>query len=70
MGICVLCGSSIDAQLMPNGSVWVHGHNACPVKEGRCCSSCNSEVVLPARLANLLMWARGDRDSWPEEENG
>ena len=27
-----------------------HGHNALPVKEGRCCTDCNWTGVLPARL--------------------
>jgi hypothetical protein len=29
---------------------WTHGHNALPVKDGRCCTQCNESKVLPARL--------------------
>ena len=30
-------------------------HNAYPVKEGRCCSSCNSTVVIPTRITRYFM---------------
>tara|TARA_R100001163_G_scaffold53959_1_gene41260 strand:+ start:2145 stop:2318 length:174 start_codon:yes stop_codon:yes gene_type:complete len=34
--ICVLCkGPIADA----------HGHNAEPIKKGRCCDDCNSKVI-------------------------
>jgi len=26
------------------------GHNALPVRDGRCCEECNSSVVIPARI--------------------
>lgn len=26
------------------------GHNALPVMDGRCCSKCNTEIVLPIRI--------------------
>ena len=35
------------------------GHNAQPVKAGRCCDECNSRVVLEKRLENV--WAGKDR---------
>ena len=47
---CVICGEGIDVQL--HG--WADGHNAEPVKDGRCCSSCNSTVVIPARLKQRM----------------
>jgi hypothetical protein len=40
MDICVICNQDIEG----------YGHNAQPVKDGRCCDVCNSTVVIPARL--------------------
>jgi hypothetical protein len=45
---CSLCGKDIK----PQGE-WYQGHNAEPIKEGRCCDDCNLDIVLPARLSNL-----------------
>ena len=43
---CSICGFPIDIQ--PGG--WTLGHNAQPVNNGRCCTQCNSDVVIPARM--------------------
>lgn len=52
---CVLCRKEIDVQLSPFGEVvWTGGHNAEPIKSGRCCSTCNATRVIPARLENHL----------------
>ncbi len=52
---CVLCKEQIDAQRTPFGEVvWEGGHNAEPIKRGRCCSVCNETRVIPARLEQLL----------------
>lgn len=49
---CCICKNEIPAQ--PNG--WDQGNNAEPVvKRGRCCDTCNTMVVIPARLNNLKM---------------
>lgn len=40
MSKCVIC----------KGEITGHGHNAEPVKNGRCCDLCNSIEVIPARL--------------------
>jgi hypothetical protein len=48
---CCICENDIDIQRAPTGEViWDQGHNAQPVRDGRCCSTCNSTVVLAARL--------------------
>jgi hypothetical protein len=47
---CSICGGPIDVH-QPHG--WVYGHNAQPVNDGRCCSECNSMVVIPARLQRI-----------------
>ena len=43
---CSICKDEIEVEV--NG--WYHGHNAKPVTEGRCCSVCNMEVVMPTRF--------------------
>ena len=30
-----------------------YGNNAWPVRDGRCCDTCNWEYVIPARLLQL-----------------
>lgn len=37
---CVICGKTKEE----------YGNNAIPVAYGRCCDSCNRNLVLPARL--------------------
>lgn len=44
---CVICKKPIDIQ--PSG--WAGGHNAEPVKSGRCCTQCQQDIVLPLRIA-------------------
>jgi len=39
---CCLCGNKIDKILS-----WTQGHNAVPLKDGRCCSACNYTKVIP-----------------------
>jgi hypothetical protein len=38
--VCDICSQSYKG----------YGHNAAPVKEGRCCDTCHWHVVLPARF--------------------
>ena len=42
---CVICNNKIDTN-----KYWDKGHNAEPIKNGRCCSACNTTVVIPTRL--------------------
>ena len=48
---CVICKNEIEMQ--PNG--WSEGHNAEPIKDGRCCDECNYTVVLPSRMDMLFI---------------
>jgi hypothetical protein len=41
--LCVICNEIIKTEI--NG--WDRGHNAEPVKSGRCCSACKKGVVIP-----------------------
>ena len=40
-GKCCLCGNQIEDK---------YGHNAEPLKSGRCCADCNQTKVIPARM--------------------
>jgi len=44
---CVICKQTIK----PDACGWDGGCNAEPVREGQCCSYCDDNIVLPARLA-------------------
>lgn len=46
--ICVICHGPIE---IVDG--WAEGHNAAPVKNGRCCGDCNATAVIPARMARF-----------------
>jgi hypothetical protein len=45
---CSICDGPIDVQ--SNG--WAHGHNAQPLADGQCCSSCNM-IVIQQRLEDV-----------------
>ena len=48
---CKICKEKVDIQKDANGNVvWRGGHNARPVANGRCCSKCNDDIVIPVRL--------------------
>jgi hypothetical protein len=57
---CTICHRPIE----PDFNGWKGGHNAQPVKNGRCCGDCNDMHVIPARLRRLL-GADKDQDSSP-----
>ena len=51
---CSICTEPIAKQRTADGVVyWEGGHNAEPVNGGRCCSICNNNVVIPARLSQF-----------------
>lgn len=59
---CCICEDEIDIQYATDGSViWDQGHNAQPVRDGRCCSTCNFTVVLAARLKGFYDRSRNHR---------
>jgi hypothetical protein len=47
---CTICKGEIHPQKLNGKAVWTDGHNAEPVKTGRCCDDCNWQVVIPIRL--------------------
>ena len=51
---CVICNGSIEPEKTPDGQIyWEGGHNAHPVRDGRCCFKCVETVVFTARLKEL-----------------
>jgi hypothetical protein len=47
---CCICKKEIEVNSI-NG--WDQGNNARPFAEGRCCDSCNDQVVIPERFKEL-----------------
>ena len=53
--ICSICEGEIEVKATPEGEIyWDRGNNAEPVNSGRCCDTCNYQVVVPARFKVLL----------------
>lgn len=52
---CSLCYGDIEQKLVPETGVvyWASGNNASPLSEGRCCDTCNTTLVIPARVREL-----------------
>ena len=51
---CSICNGPIDDHVDENGVVyWTGGHNAQPINNGRCCTSCNNTVVIHARITGI-----------------
>jgi hypothetical protein len=46
--LCCICGKPIPPQ-----GTWLHGNNAEPVADGRCCQHCDDTVVIPARIVAI-----------------
>lgn len=52
---CSICNEEIEKIKDSEGNViWDQGNNAEPINGGRCCNSCNSGVVIPARLGMIM----------------
>lgn len=47
---CSICDEPIEREIVTG---WALGHNAEPVKVGRCCGFCNDAVVIPTRIARI-----------------
>lgn len=48
--ICSICEGEIEVTEYG----WADGHNAQPINAGRCCQSCNDNVVIPVRIARMF----------------
>ena len=49
---CSICDEPLDVMISHKSKniLWDQGHNAEPINDGRCCTSCNYSVVTPTRL--------------------
>ena len=47
--LCSICFNDITSV---NG--WDSGNNAAPVNHGRCCQTCDDNIVIPARLTMMM----------------
>ena len=54
--ICDICKGAIDHHKDKEGEVyWTDGHNAEPlVENGRCCTKCNEDKVIPTRMLAMM----------------
>ena len=52
---CCICKVPMDPMEHGVEMLWLYGHDAQPVREGRCCTNCNNTRVIPAR-------AKAERD--------
>jgi len=50
---CSICKDVIPRTIIGEFT-WDDGHNAEPVKKGRCCNHCNDTVVIPTRIKLLV----------------
>lgn len=62
---CCLCHHKIEPHIHPSTGkpYWTQGHNALPVKDGRCCDNCNQFVVFPARLKHFEFFTKGQTNN-------
>ena len=61
---CCICDEEIEVLVdrHTGETVWAEGHNAAPVRDGRCCGDCNATVVIPARLQAIYGATREEVD--------
>ena len=61
--ICSICDGPIEPRRRPDGEIyWEHGHNAWPINDGRCCTSCNDTVVVPRRIIRQARHEKGENN--------
>tara|TARA_R100001082_G_scaffold52792_1_gene28790 strand:+ start:1183 stop:1386 length:204 start_codon:yes stop_codon:yes gene_type:complete len=56
---CSICKGEIDRQHLHGDIYWDEGHNAQPINDGRCCTKCNCNIVIPYRIS--LMMKKNER---------
>jgi hypothetical protein len=58
---CIICRGDIEPLVNAEGVIyWTEGHNAEPISKGRCCSRCNEDIVIPARITDMQMSVLGN----------
>lgn len=51
--ICSICGNKYIG----------YGNNARPINDGRCCNACNSQIVIPRRIQDVINMKEQRRDN-------
>ena len=51
---CSICGYDIEPDMVDGKVAWDQGHNAAPVNDGRCCTTCNYTIVVPRRIKDCF----------------
>jgi len=70
---CSICHEPLSVLISSDSGkvLWEHGNNAEPINKGRCCQSCDIEVVIPTRMQFLLAEKRSKqalKDEHSKEE--
>jgi len=53
---CVICKKQIEPERTKEGEIyWTQGNDAFPIVDGRCCNSCNANIVVPTRFAEIAL---------------
>ena len=64
---CVICKGDIEKQYTSEGVMyWDKGNDAMPIADGRCCDKCDNDIVLPHKLADVIMNQGGNNDKSTE----
>lgn len=64
---CCICANPIEVEPL---SGWADGHNAEPVKSGRCCSWCNDMIVIPRRRLYQIRGYANPKESYDDASHG
>ena len=51
--VCCIC----------NRGYYGYGNNSQPIKEGKCCDTCNDKFVIPNRRYNICVNRKKEKDS-------
>lgn len=75
--ICSICKFDVEPLVKEGRVIWDQGNNAWPVNDGRCCDECNTQIVTPARITNMIRERQKEKgikyksyDDIMEEKNG
>jgi len=61
--MCVICHKEIEKQYTEEGVMyWDQGNDARSVVDGRCCSKCNLNIVLPMRYDEIILKEMEDKN--------
>jgi hypothetical protein len=59
---CSICNENIPKTMISPKKSWSQGHNASPVNDGRCCGYCNTTVVIPSRMQEMVEHFKNNKE--------